>query len=239
MKNPGMFGMRRRVQGKAMTVLFMAALLVFSYGGAVFAAAGGHGDAGEAAREATAESHGVVRESGHGDAAGGHGEEGHGGAVKGWVSTDTYRVMNFAVLAVALFFLLRKPVAKALNARIEGIKEQLSELEAKKQKALEELADYNAKLANLEGESERIIAQYEKQGIEAKARILKEAEAAAVKLEEQAKRNIEHEFKQARQSLQKEILEKALVKAEDLLKAKITDQDQERLVDEYLEKVVA
>jgi F-type H+-transporting ATPase subunit b len=155
------------------------------------------------------------------------------------VSTDTYRVMNFAVLAIALFFLLRKPVAKALNARIEGIKEQLSELEAKKQKALEELADYNAKLASLESESEKIIAQYEKQGIEAKARILKEAEAAAEKLEEQAKRNIEHEFKQAQQSLQKEILEKALVKAEDLLKARITDQDQERLVDEYLEKVVA
>jgi len=27
-----------------------------------------------------------------------------GGEAKGWVETDTYRVMNFTVLAVALFF---------------------------------------------------------------------------------------------------------------------------------------
>ncbi len=39
--------------------------------------------------------------------------------------------------------------------------------------------------------------------------------------------------------MQEEILDKALAKAEELLKAKITDDDQERLVDEYLEKVVA
>ena len=31
---------------------------------------------------------------------------GEGGA-KGWVATDTYRVMNFSVLAIALFFILK------------------------------------------------------------------------------------------------------------------------------------
>lgn len=233
MKNPGVFGMCRMIRGKAGAVLFLAALLVFCCGGGVFAASGGHG--GEAAAV-----HDASGDAAHGAADGGHGEAGgHGEGTKGWVPTDTYRVMNFGVLAIALFFLLRKPVAKALNARIEGIKEQLNDLEAKKQKALEELAEYNAKLSNLDGEAEKILAQYEKQGIEAKARILKEAEAAAQKLEEQAKRNIEHEFKMARQSLQNEIMEKALAKAEELLKDKITEQDQERLVDEYLEKVVA
>lgn len=236
MKNPGVFGMCRPARGRAVATLFLAALLVFCYGGA-FAASDGHGEQGKAAHEAPADAaaHGEAAAA-HGEG-GGHGEGDHG--AKGWVSTDTYRVMNFGVLMIALVFLLRKPVAKALNARIEGIKEQLTELEAKKQKALEELSEYNAKLAKLESESEKIIAQYEKQGVEAKARILKEAEAAAEKLEEQAKRNIEHEFKKVQQSLQNEILDKALVKAEDLLRSRITDQDQERLVDEYLKKVVA
>ena len=59
------------------------------------------------------------------------------------------------------------------------------------------------------------------------------------KLEEQARRNIEHEFKQAKIKLQQDILEKALVNAETLIKNKITSQDQDKLVDEYLEKVVA
>jgi len=39
--------------------------------------------------------------------------------------------------------------------------------------------------------------------------------------------------------LQEEIIQKALVKAEEIIKARITDDDQNRLVDEYLEKVVA
>lgn len=158
---------------------------------------------------------------------------------KGWVATDTYKVMNFTVLFVVLFFLLRKPVAQALNGRIKGIRDQLDELEVKKKEAEKKLAEYNEKLSLLDKEAEKIVAEYIKQGNEAKARILKEAEAEAVKLEEQAKRNIENEFKQAKSKLQEEISEKALLKAEEILKSKITTEDQDRLVDEYLEKVVA
>jgi len=158
---------------------------------------------------------------------------------KGWVATDTYRVMNFTVLFVALFLLLRKPASQALNARIKGIKSQLAELDAKKVEAEKQLETYNEKLADLDKEAERIVEEYIKQGNEAKAKIIKAAESTAVKLEEQAKRNIEHEFKQAKARLQEDVLEKALGKAEEMLKDKITADDQNRLVDEYLDKVVA
>ena len=59
-------------------------------------------------------------ESGHGE---GSGESGS----KGWMATDTYRVMNFVVLAVGLIILLRKPLSQALKSRITGIQDQLSE----------------------------------------------------------------------------------------------------------------
>ena len=158
---------------------------------------------------------------------------------KGWVATDTYKVMNFSVLAIGLFLLLRKPVSQALNSRIKGIKEQLSELEEKKEAAEKKLAEYNERFLKLDKEAEQIVSEYIKQGNEAKTRILKEAESAAVKLEEQAKKNIENEFKKAKSKLQEEILEQALVKAEEIIKSKIDTKDQDRLVDEYLEKVVA
>ena len=158
---------------------------------------------------------------------------------KGWAATDTYRVMNFSVLAIGLFLLLRKPVSQALDARIKGIKDQLSELEAKKKDAEQELAKYNERLSLLEQEADKLVEEYIRQGNEAKARIIKEAKQAAEKLEEQARRNIEHEFKQAKIKLQQDIIEKALVKAETLITDNISDQDQDKLVDEYLEKVVA
>jgi len=163
--------------------------------------------------------------------------EGNGG--KGWVKTDTYKVMNFGVLAIGLFLILRKPISQALDSRIKGIKDQLSELETKKKEAEKELVKYNERFSLLEQEAEKLVEEYIRQGNEAKARIIEEAKKAAEKLEEQASRNIENEFKKAKIKLQQDTLEKALVNAETLIKNKITAQDQDKLVDEYLEKVVA
>ena len=158
---------------------------------------------------------------------------------KGWVKTDWFRVMNFVVLAGALFFILRKPVSQALSSRINDIKEQLESLEAQRAEAEKRLAQYNEKLAQLESEAAKIVDGYIKQGNEAKAKILKEAEQTAEKLQAQARRNIEHEFDKAKQKLQQEVVESSLQKAEERLKKEITAQDQDKLVDEYINKVVA
>jgi F-type H+-transporting ATPase subunit b len=166
-------------------------------------------------------------------------EEGQGSSPsKRWVATDTYRVLNFAVLAIALFVLLRKPVSQALSSRIKGISGNLDELEALKREAEKRLAQCNEKLYTLDKEAEKIISEYIKQGNEAKDKILKEAEAASEKLEAQARKNIEHEFERARSKLEAEIFEKAIGKAEELIKRKITVEDQNLLVNEYLDKVV-
>ena len=158
---------------------------------------------------------------------------------KGWVATDTYRVMNFAVLFLGLFFLLRKPVSQFFGARIKGIEDQLSELETKKKDAKQKLGEYTAKLAQLDQEGKKIVDDYIRQGNEAKERILKEAESVADKLKEQALRNIDYEINQAKLRLQEEVLGKAIVKAEEIIKNEITIEDHDRLVDEYLKKVVA
>jgi F-type H+-transporting ATPase subunit b len=168
------------------------------------------------------------------------GGEGHGGGHEvGWQATDWYRVMNFAVLALALFFVLRKPASQALNSRIKGIAQELEELESKKAAVEKQLAEYNTQLARLDQEAEKIVASYIRQGEEAKARILKEAEASAEKLKEHAQKNISHQFEQAKLALQQQVVEKALARAEQLINEKISAEDQRRLVDEYLEKVVA
>ena len=158
---------------------------------------------------------------------------------KGWQNLDWYRLMNFVVLAGVLVFILRKPVAQALSSRIKDIKEQLESLEVQKAEAEKQLARYNEKLSQLESEAEEIVDDYIKQGNEAKAKILKEAERTAEKLQAQARRNIEHEFDKAKQKLQQEVVESSLQKAEESLKKEITAQDQDKLVDEYIDKVVA
>jgi F-type H+-transporting ATPase subunit b len=170
-------------------------------------------------------------EGGHGDA------PGEAGA-KRWVATDTYRVMNFVVLLIILIVLLRKPISQALSGRIKGIQDQLNDLEAKKKEAEKQLAEYNEKLSLLDRQAEDIVAEYIKQGNEAKSRILQEAKSAAEKIEAQARKNIEQEFDAAKEKLQIEVFDKALAQAENMIKENISSEDQDRLVDEYLSKVV-
>lgn len=165
------------------------------------------------------------------------GGDGHEAAPKGWEITDTARVLNFAVLAVLLFLVLRKPASQALNNRIKNIASELEELEQRKAGVEKQLAEYNNRLATLDKEAEQIVSEYIRQGEEAKARILQAAQASAERLEEQAQKNIDYEFSQAKLTLQKDVMEKALVKAEEIIKARISGEDQERLVDEYLNKV--
>lgn len=160
----------------------------------------------------------------------------HGGS--GWEATDTYRVMNFTVLLALLIYLLRKPVSQFLGDRIKGIQEQLEDLESKKKAAEQKLAEYNERLNKMSDEAEQIIAQYRKQGEAARERILEEAEASAAKMEEQARRTIAFEFNQAKKQLETEVLEKAIAKAEDKLKKSMTEDDQSKLIDEYLNEVV-
>ncbi len=54
-----------------------------------------------------------------------------------------------------------------------------------------------------------------------------------------AKRTIEQEFKTARMKLQKEISAQAVAHAEQVIQNAISSEDQEKLVDDYLKKVVA
>ncbi len=149
-----------------------------------------------------------------------------------------WRVMNFVVLAGGLTFLLRKPVAKGLESRRQGIRDQLDDLEKRKQEAEKELSEYQQKLNQLDKEVEKIVADYVKDGEAVKAKIIEEAKASAEKLQGQAKKNIEQEFEKAKKELRAEMAAQAVVMAEELIKKNINDKDQERILGEYLKKVV-
>jgi F-type H+-transporting ATPase subunit b len=149
-----------------------------------------------------------------------------------------WRIMNFVVLAGVLVILLRKPLAKALEGRRQGIKDQLDDLERQKQEAEKQLGEYQEKLNRLEQEIGKIVADYIKDGEAAKAKIIDAAKASAEKLQDQAKKNIEHEFEKARKALRADMADQAVAMAEAVIKKNINDEDQKRIISEYLTKVV-
>jgi F-type H+-transporting ATPase subunit b len=166
-------------------------------------------------------------------AAGGHWHAQH------WVSTDFWRIMNFLVLLAALVYLFKKVGTPALNKRITDIEQDLKNLEAKKEAAARDLLAMEKRLVGLEEEARRVVDDYVRQGEAARDKILAEAAHAADRLQEQAQRHMAHELKQAQDRLKEQMLAKAVALGEKLIKDNINEADQQRLVDEYLDKVVA
>ncbi len=161
-----------------------------------------------------------------------------GGGHNNWLITDTWKVLNFGILAVIGFFLLKKPAVEFFSSRKKNIEDEINELEQKKADAQKKLVEYQDKFKNLDQESKQIVENYIKQGEEAKTRIIAEAQAQAEKLEEMAKHTIAQEFKSAKVKLQQEIAQKAMEKAQEVIIASISSADQDKLVDQYLKKVV-
>lgn len=167
------------------------------------------------------------------EAAGGHEAAHH--ALNWW---DFFlRFLNFAIMATILFKLLNKPVANFLSSRREGIASTLAELEQKKAEADQTAAEYQAKLAALDAETQKIVAEYVKEGEAEKAKIIEAAKKQAEYIKEQARIAIQQEVKAARDDLQSEVADLSVVAAEEILKKNIMLDDHKRLVQEFMAKV--
>lgn len=148
-----------------------------------------------------------------------------------------YRCMNFAILLTVLILILRKPLGSALKGRVEGIKEELADLESKREEARRQYAEIEKRLADAVGERDAILAEFRQQGEREYEKILANAKLLAERIKSQAQFTIEQETAQAKAELRKEVAELSAGVAEDLLKQNINADDQARLVGEYMTKV--
>ncbi len=150
-----------------------------------------------------------------------------------------YRLLNFIFMVGVLVFLVKKLNLKGyFTKRTENIANTLRDLEEKKKEAEKTYEEYKQKLARLEEETDRILQEYVEQGEREKAKIIANAEKAAAEIREQTDLAIEQEIKSAKEDLQREIAELSVTAAETLLKEKIAEEDQKKLVDDFMTKVV-
>jgi F-type H+-transporting ATPase subunit b len=148
------------------------------------------------------------------------------------------RLLNFSVMVGILIWLLKKPAANFFSSRRDTIQKTLDDLEKKKKEAEQHCAEYRAKLAALDRETESIVAEYVQEGEAEKEKIIQEAKKQAEYVKKQAAMAINQEIRAARESLQDEIAELSATAAEDILKKNIKFADQERLIHEFTTKVV-
>lgn len=150
-----------------------------------------------------------------------------------------WRIFDFVILVVIAVWALKKTNVKgALAGRQAGIEKALAEAVEARQAAERKYAEYNEKLVQASKEIDAISVAIKKEGELEKERIIAEARATAEKIREQAKQMAEQEVVKARTELREEAARLAVQLAEQSLREKISMDDQNRLVGEYLTKVV-
>jgi len=149
-----------------------------------------------------------------------------------------WRIVNFAILLFILYKLMWKKMKGFFAGRREGIKASLEEAEVVKADAEKKFKEYDEKIKKAEEEIQGISEMIKAQGEEEKKRIIADAERASVKMKEDAKARMEQELKKAKNELRLEASELAVQMAEDILKKKVTKEDHESMVREYLDRMV-
>jgi F-type H+-transporting ATPase subunit b len=149
-----------------------------------------------------------------------------------------YRWINFSLLVIILVVVLRKvPLKEYFTSRIEGIKKEQEDLKTQREAAERKARELESKLKAFEGERKEILAQYRADGLAEKERILAEARGRANQILKQAEGSIQYEMQTAKEKLKEEVVALAAQRAEEIMAREMTDADQDRLVNEFIEKL--
>ncbi len=182
----------------------------------------------------------------------GHGEEGgeaeheHGLKDINWFDiTNTKQppyiamLFNFALLIWIYIRFGKKPIQEGLESRRAEIAKEIEEAQRMKKEAKARAKKYQTLLAGLAEELEATKLGLIEAGRADKDRIVREAEEKAVRMRKDAVFMLDQEVRQMKVDLVKETVDVAIAAAEDLLKKRITQADQERLADEFLMQLAA
>jgi len=167
------------------------------------------------------------------------GEGGHGGGEEGSsLGTMIWRIVNFVILMALLWKLLADKIKKYFVDRRDEIAQMIEEADKAKSDAQAQYADIQGKLKNVEKDIQDIkVAIMGELGSE-KDRIIEEGKVAAERIIQQAKWTAEQEVVKAKNELKDHVVEMAGDMASGMINRSMTPDDQKRILEEYLDKVV-
>jgi F-type H+-transporting ATPase subunit b len=170
-------------------------------------------------------------------AAGGGGEQG-GAHDNGKLTDLLYRGINFTLLVIILVLVIKKAGLKDFfSARRSEIEQKFDDLKTEKYDAEKRYQELEKQLQDFEAKKADIIEQFRAEGRVEKEKIIADAQKRAEQIVAQAGMTVDRELQAAKERLKQEIVDAAAEKAKEIIAKDITDSDQDKLVDEFIEKV--
>ncbi len=147
------------------------------------------------------------------------------------------RIINFAIIAGVVVYFMRKPIRDFFANRSAEIAKAMQESKEARERAVAALAEMERKIKDLEAETSRLVAEAESRGEKDRAALVEEGKKLVQEIQGQVKEGIDIEVQKAKTALAVEAALLSIDLAEGKIKEKISGQDHERIVKEYISKV--
>lgn len=149
-----------------------------------------------------------------------------------------YRFINFALMVIILFFVVRKTSLRDFfKNKSEDIRQKLETLQKEKEEAENRYREMEKQIRSFESRKQEIIDQYRKDGLIEKEKIIAEAKERVDNIIEQSELKIKQEIQSAKNYLRHEVMEVAAKRAREIISSEINEGDQDKLINEFLEGV--
>lgn len=170
-----------------------------------------------------------------------HGSGEHGGGHEGakflGLPTWIFKLVNMLLFIGVLGWLIGKPVRGVLAERTAGIQRAGQEARERREKADRVAGDIQARLAQLEDELRSIHQRAEQEGDRQKREMIAAAEAEAARILQNARAEVDSRLKNAKSELTEYAGQLASERAAQLLRERITPEDQAKLFKDSLTQV--
>lgn len=141
--------------------------------------------------------------------------------------------VNLAILVGILVFYTREPLRQFVRTRHETLRDELQKTALDLRTAKQRYEEFSGRLASMESEAASLRQQAKDDARAAKTRVVEDAKRLAQTIVTDARAAGEGLYSDFRRQLREEFAEKVVARAEALLKARLTGEDQARLREDF------
>ncbi len=145
-----------------------------------------------------------------------------------------WRIVNFAILVFLLVKFAGKPLKNFLKQRTEMIEKSINDAQEAKEMSKKALEEVEQRFRLKDKEIAEILEIAKASGEEEQKRLIEDAERLKTKILEQAKANIDHEIKMAKEAIKAEAVEEAIKLSEEKIKNRLTKEDHEKILQDSI-----
>lgn len=149
------------------------------------------------------------------------------------------QLANCIILAIALGYILYKPVKEFMQKRTERIQGKIADSEATMAKANELIAEYESKIKEIDKERIKILESARLEADNERKKILDEAKLAANEIKKRSLERIEEDKRRLQEETRLYIIELASLMAQKYIVQNIDNEAQDKIFEETLAQLEA